>query len=677
MPFKEKLIYSSLLLPCFLLVLLVPAVLASIVYKEGKIYHLTWDYFYFSVLFVTFAAYPAVSRNILSTFACVQLGSDGHYLRADMRIECPTSTDFLTIWAAAFTCLISAGVPLILLMVMVVHGVPALARKKRLLSLLQGLVQSHERELSDAAAVQELLETLNRVDAIHKSENQTMSPAKWLELGQSTEPDDILCDEQAQVLAAVHKYTYPFTKETMTFEELICAIKAQQSALQYVPSKNFEASDDEAVVLALLAFAVRKLGEYNRVAAKQQRLLSLLSKDSKKKHKQHNSDEVNEEDTKQWMKIFDDHVIMFKPADSKDPACYPSTSQRLLMGSQKCKAFREEVTQQLYVVAERMHSAKLLSVQEASWDTSENAHKREKMVVLRLGFLFQSYRPSVWFFEVIEVFRKLIMASILIFVYEGTASQVVTGFMVTLVALLLSLWLRPFNDSSLQGMHSSSLFVQVCTLLAGVMIKADKFREILGVKGGTGMTVLGFLLVMEHVLVAVTPLLDMVYKAMYLKYVAIRRNAAADPSSHSCWAVESVEEGAASSDGVPPGPEQAVHSKVPAGVADPPQCGANDQVSSMDNTVECISTGSVLSLSAPFQVVTLQGIDLMKTTWDISHEGAGLPIPQHSKRPLAWYNSVTLPGIDLTKTTWDISHEGAGLPIPQHSNRPLFWNGCR
>jgi hypothetical protein len=47
--------------------------------------------------------------------------------------------------------------------------------------------------------------------------------------------------------------------------------------------------------------------------------------------------------------------------------------------------------------------------------------------------------------------RKLLMASVLIFVYEGTASQIGTGFLITIVSLLLSLWLKPFNDDALQG----------------------------------------------------------------------------------------------------------------------------------------------------------------------------------------------------------------------------------
>jgi hypothetical protein len=556
-PYKEKLIYSSLLLPCFLAVLLVPVIWASLWYKQrpsapdedNKKRNVTrdkvWDYFYFSILFVTFTAYPAVSRNILSTFSCVQLGADGHFLRADMRITCPGPSDFSTIWAAVFTCLIPGGVPLALLLVMVTHGVPSLATKKRHLSLLEGLLQTFRRELSDAD-VYKLLEALDQVHPTHRNANEAMSPLKWLQLARGSTQDST-GDEHARVLRTVLSYTFPFGKTAITYKELICTVEAQRDALQYVPSNNFETPDRESILLVFLAFTVRKLGSYNRCAAERSStsLYSLLHKGTRKPGKDDPSLENDNEDKEEWVKIFDNNIVHFKPQTSKEPDAYPCTIQARNVGVTNRRSFRNELAQQVYAQAEKMHSAKLLSVQEASWDASNRASQLERKMVMRLGFLFQSYRPSVWFFEVIEMVRKLVMASILIFVYDGTASQIVTGFVVTLVSLLLSLWLRPFNDDTLQGMHQWSLFVQSLTLLSGVMIKAEQFMEILGEKGGPGMTTLGIILVVLHFLVGVTPMLDKALQVAYMQYVALSRKHEGALCGSS--AAETVEEGDASS----------------------------------------------------------------------------------------------------------------------------------
>ncbi len=143
------------------------------------------------------------------------------------------------------------------------------------------------------------------------------------------------------------------------------------------------------------------------------------------------------------------------------------------------------------------------------------------------------------YFEIIEIVRKLVMASLLIFVYEGTSSQIVTGFMVTLVALLLSLWLRPFNDDSLQNMHEWSLFVQTVTLLAGVMIKTDQFTEILGETGGQGRAALGGIIISLHFLVTVTPMLDKVAQKLYIWHVSSQR----DGATLSCCSKANIEDG--------------------------------------------------------------------------------------------------------------------------------------
>jgi hypothetical protein len=151
----------------------------------------------------------------------------------------------------------------------------------------------------------------------------------------------------------------------------------------------------------------------------------------------------------------------------------------------------------------------------------------------------RTYIHTHRYFEIIEIVRKLVMASVLIFVYEGTSSQIATGFIVTNVALLLSLWLRPFNDGSLQNMHEWSLFVQSLTLLAGVMIKTDQFTEILGEKGGQGRAALGGILIFFHFLVAVTPLLDKLVQQVYIWYVSSQR----EGSILACCRTDNIEEG--------------------------------------------------------------------------------------------------------------------------------------
>jgi hypothetical protein len=280
--------YSSLLIPCFAVVLLVPPVFAEVWYSKSRMQNnmktlkKCWDYTYFSTLFITFAAYPAVSRNILCTFACANLGADGHFLRADMHVTCPSPGDFSFIWAAVFAGLVPAGVPLVLLILLVSHGVPRLAKKKQQFSLLQGLHQTFGRELGENA-VEDLFKTLITVELQERA--QPLPPHDWLTIAykQDEAEEAEKLAEQKRTLEAVLYYTYPFGSKTMAFEEVVSAVHAQRQTLQYMPKSIFEVPEDESVLFILLAFAIRKLGEYSRGAAdRSTSLFSLLHKAHKK-----------------------------------------------------------------------------------------------------------------------------------------------------------------------------------------------------------------------------------------------------------------------------------------------------------------------------------------------------------------------------------------------------------
>jgi hypothetical protein len=290
--YTDKLIYSSLLIPCFAAVLLAPSIFADVWYSNESIEQNVktrkkcWDFTYFSAFFITFAAYPAVSRNILSTFACAHLGADGTFLRADMRVNCPAPGDFAFTWAAVFTCLVPAGVPLVLLAMLVLHGVPCLAKKKRQFSLLQGLLQTFGRQLSESA-VEDLFKILITVDV--KDRVTPLPPHDWLRLAadqskaQGFVQDPEKDAEQRRALDAVLYLTYPFGSATMTFEQVLCSVDAHRQTLRYMPKSIFEIPEDDSVLFVLLAFAIRTVGEYARgTADRSMSLFSLLRKAHKK-----------------------------------------------------------------------------------------------------------------------------------------------------------------------------------------------------------------------------------------------------------------------------------------------------------------------------------------------------------------------------------------------------------
>ncbi len=60
----------------------------------------------------------------------------------------------------------------------------------------------------------------------------------------------------------------------------------------------------------------------------------------------------------------------------------------------------------------------VLSLPPLEWDGSLGS--RERIAIERMGFLLNAYQVSCWYWEMVELLRKLILTGILVVVYQGT-----------------------------------------------------------------------------------------------------------------------------------------------------------------------------------------------------------------------------------------------------------------
>tara|TARA_B110001452_G_scaffold134616_1_gene111969 strand:+ start:4653 stop:6398 length:1746 start_codon:yes stop_codon:yes gene_type:complete len=95
-------------------------------------------------------------------------------------------------------------------------------------------------------------------------------------------------------------------------------------------------------------------------------------------------------------------------------------------------------------------------------------HLHEKRLMRRHGLLFAKYEPQCWWFELVELARKLALASLLEFVSPGSVAQVFFGVVVALIALLLTVFFAPYNDPRIDfvamGANGSTLLTLICAL---------------------------------------------------------------------------------------------------------------------------------------------------------------------------------------------------------------------
>ena len=65
---------------------------------------------------------------------------------------------------------------------------------------------------------------------------------------------------------------------------------------------------------------------------------------------------------------------------------------------------------------------------------------------VKYAFLVGAYRPSAFYWELVEYLRKFVLSGVLIFIEPGTVTQVFVGSLVTLVYVLLVSRVLPYRD---------------------------------------------------------------------------------------------------------------------------------------------------------------------------------------------------------------------------------------
>jgi hypothetical protein len=107
--------------------------------------------------------------------------------------------------------------------------------------------------------------------------------------------------------------------------------------------------------------------------------------------------------------------------------------------------------------------------------TEEQIHAN----LVPIQFLFESYKPNYWYFEIIETFRRLLFTGFLTLMYPGSTKQLVIGYFFSVGSITLYSSLRPYVEEDLQ--FSSLLCQGQLSLLFFITILVKENVAISGV----------------------------------------------------------------------------------------------------------------------------------------------------------------------------------------------------
>ena len=90
-----------------------------------------------------------------------------------------------------------------------------------------------------------------------------------------------------------------------------------------------------------------------------------------------------------------------------------------------------------------------------------------------LSLFYENYKPRCWFWEVTEMYRKLVLMSGLVFIGSHSCSQVGIGLLLSGIFAILHAAFRPIADKFEDMLQTIALLVIFFDLSLGVMLKTS------------------------------------------------------------------------------------------------------------------------------------------------------------------------------------------------------------
>ena len=98
---------------------------------------------------------------------------------------------------------------------------------------------------------------------------------------------------------------------------------------------------------------------------------------------------------------------------------------------------------------------------------------RSHRVYNRLGFIYYAYNEESWWYEVIELSRKLALNGLVALITPGEASQIVAGIMICAFYLIFVMVMKPYKSRSDHMLSASTHASLMATLLCGLSINLE------------------------------------------------------------------------------------------------------------------------------------------------------------------------------------------------------------
>lgn len=469
------------------------------------------------ILVLLFVSYPLVTYQALSHFQCQDLGDGLRLLTADYSRTCPLDDkeSLVFVWSLFFGVLYSCGIPICFYFVLRAYDVPGMARKKGLDVATWEMVMLYKRrqgyggdalmhlfraepdsrqfpaecnrvyDLVASSSESQRVDAPNIVDLLR--EHDVMVHPEFVHLLCLPLNDEHGCLDREgfrTVAEAIVRENQTFTGQE-TFERL------NRPQLQRLLHHKWSSAvnegpgapegDDLLSEVSLSSLGRRRSTLEN--GSQSSRRNSVEGRVSSEQGRQSRGGSVVDGGRSGLIGgVYVEAQHRKQRRESRESTGIfggvrrlSSTSHVSQVGMLRASVVpepterREDLELELIDLIDRLKQLNVIGKAEPDWDGTLG--EKEDLALNRVGFLFRGYKVGVWYWEIVEILRKFVFSSLMTFIFPGSKSQLLVGFIATATFFIIAGRLRPFRDVRVEQVHTVASLALAITLFYAIVIQ--------------------------------------------------------------------------------------------------------------------------------------------------------------------------------------------------------------
>ena len=149
----------------------------------------------------------------------------------------------------------------------------------------------------------------------------------------------------------------------------------------------------------------------------------------------------------------------------------------------------------------------------------DNTRSKDDLMTKSTMNLWEPYKPSRFYYEVIECFRRILLTGVVVFIYPGSAAQIAVTYMMAAVFAMMAEILSPYKSKWDAWVSRAGHALVMTSMFLALLLKIDISDE-----ESSSEQIFEFVLVAAHACVVVTVVVEALVMACALKVTCRRRD---------------------------------------------------------------------------------------------------------------------------------------------------------